>query len=51
MPIAAGGFLYIAIVDLFPEIIKEKKPGKIILNLMAILAGLSIMISSKIFIK
>lgn len=51
MPIAAGGFLYIAIVDLFPEIIKEKKPGKIILNLMAILAGLSIMISSKIFVK
>jgi zinc and cadmium transporter len=50
MPIAAGGFLYIAIVDLVPEIIKEKKPIKIILNLMAILVGLSIMISSKIFI-
>jgi len=34
LPIAAGGFLYIAISDLIPEIFKEKDLRKIIINLI-----------------
>jgi len=47
LPIAAGGFLYIAISDLIPEIFKEKDPKKIMINLLFIIAGLSVLISAK----
>ncbi len=50
LPIAAGGFLYIAIADLIPEIFKEKNLVKIILNLIFILAGLGVLISAKLLI-
>jgi len=48
LPIAAGGFLYIAISDLIPEIFKEKNPRKIIINLLFIIAGLIVLISAKL---
>jgi len=48
LPIAAGGFLYIAISDLIPEIFKEKDLKKIIINLMFIIAGLAVLISAKL---
>jgi zinc and cadmium transporter len=48
LPIAAGGFIYIAVADLIPEIYKEKDPVKIILNLIAITIGLLILISGKL---
>ena len=47
LPLAAGGFLYIAISDLIPEIFKEKDPKKIMINLLFIIAGLSVLISAK----
>jgi zinc and cadmium transporter len=51
LPFAAGGFLYIAITDLIPEILKEKNKKKIFLNLLAILAGLALLLSSKLLIE
>lgn len=50
LPIAAGGFLYIAISDLIPEIFKEKNLGKLVINLVFIILGLSLLISAKLFI-
>jgi len=48
LPIAAGGFLYISINDLIPEIFKEKNPKKIIFHIIAIILGLLLLISAKI---
>ena len=48
--IAAGGFLYIAIGDLIPEIFKEKDIKKAILNILGIILGLLILISAKLLI-
>lgn len=50
LPIAAGGFLYIAVSDLIPEIFKEKNPGKLVINLIFIILGLSLLISAKLFV-
>ncbi len=47
LPIAAGGFLYIAVGDLIPEIFKEKNKIKTIINLMLIILGLLVLISTK----
>jgi zinc and cadmium transporter len=47
LPVAAGGFLYIALGDLIPEVFKEKNKIKMIINLMAIVLGLLVLISSK----
>ncbi len=51
LPISAGGFLYIAISDLIPEIFKEKKRKNIIINLIFIILGISLLLSAKIFIE
>jgi len=50
LPFAAGGFIYIAVMDLIPEIFKEKSKEKLILNILAIILGLLILISSKIIV-
>jgi len=50
MPIAAGGFLYIAIGDLIPEVFKEKNIIKVVLHLLAIVLGLLILLSTKWFV-
>jgi len=50
LPLAAGGFLYIAIMDLIPEIAKEKNPAKLIANIIAIVLGLLILITAKLFV-
>jgi len=47
LPFAAGGFLYIAIMDLIPEIFKESNRVKLTSNLLGILLGLLVLISSK----
>lgn len=47
LPLAAGGFLYIAISDLIPEIFKEKNLSSLIVNLMFIILGLALLISAK----
>lgn len=49
LPIAAGGFLHIAISDLIPEIFKEKDPLKRITNMLIIVAGIVLLLSAKIF--
>tara|TARA_Y100000310_G_scaffold135624_1_gene134490 strand:- start:562 stop:1320 length:759 start_codon:yes stop_codon:yes gene_type:complete len=49
LPIAAGGFLHIAISDLIPEIFKEKDPLKRIINMLIIVAGILILLSAKTF--
>ncbi len=49
LPIAAGGFLYIAINDLFPEVFKEKNIKKIIVHTIAIILGLLLLLSAKVF--
>ena len=43
--IASGGFIYIACTDLIPELHKEVKLGKAIIQLIAILLGITIMAS------
>jgi zinc and cadmium transporter len=50
LPVAAGGFLYIAISDLIPEIFKEKKIKNIIINLIFIISGMILLISAKKFV-
>jgi len=38
--IAAGGFIYIATVDLFPELHKEKSRKKVFFQILAVVAGI-----------
>jgi zinc and cadmium transporter len=49
LPIAAGGFVYVAVQDLIPEIFKEKSMKKIIINIIAIILGLLVLISARLF--
>lgn len=44
IPLTAGGFIYIAASDLIPELHKETKPAKSLLQLLALLAGIGVMI-------
>jgi len=43
LPIAAGGFIYIAIADLIPELQKTKEIRHSILQIVAVLVGVSAM--------
>lgn len=43
LPFTAGGFIYIATADLFPELRKEVSLGKAFLQLLAFFAGLGVM--------
>lgn len=49
LPFAAGGFLYITIFDLIPEIFEEKNKAKTILNIIFIVLGLLLLLSAKYF--
>jgi zinc and cadmium transporter len=51
LPIAAGGFIYIAVMDLIPEIYKEKDKKKRIINLVAVILGLLLLLSAKLFVE
>lgn len=48
IPLTAGGFLYIAAVDLLPPLHKETRPIRSLLQLVAIVAGVAIMAWLKI---
>ncbi|MBR9706230.1 ZIP family metal transporter [Candidatus Pacearchaeota archaeon] len=50
LPFAAGGFIYIALGDLIPEVLKEKDPKRRIINLLSIILGLSILVLAKVFV-
>ena len=43
LPITAGGFIYIASTDLFPELHKEPHAARSALQLLALLAGMGVM--------
>ncbi|MBU3896827.1 MAG: ZIP family metal transporter [Nanoarchaeota archaeon] len=45
LPVAAGGFIYIAGTDLIPELHKETKPIKSLIQLLAMLLGIGIMVA------
>jgi zinc and cadmium transporter len=45
VPIAAGGFIYIAMSDLVPELHKTKHPGQSVLQLVAIGIGILAMVA------
>ncbi|MEK7535015.1 MAG: ZIP family metal transporter [Patescibacteria group bacterium] len=49
IPLTAGGFLYIAAVDLLPPLHKETRPLRSLLQLIAILAGVAVMAWLKIY--
>ncbi len=51
LPIAAGGFMYIAIADLIPEIFREKSKKKMLVNILAIIVGLALLISAKFLVE
>ncbi len=44
LPLAAGGFIYIATADLIPELHKTKKIGQSLLQLLALIAGVILMV-------
>ena len=45
LPIAAGGFIYIAVADLIPELHKTKELKYSILQLFAVIIGIGIMVA------
>ncbi|MDP2605930.1 MAG: ZIP family metal transporter [Deltaproteobacteria bacterium] len=49
IPLTAGGFLYIAAVDLLPPLHKETRPFRSLIQLLAIIAGVAIMAWLKIY--
>jgi len=49
VPFAAGGFIYIAATDLMPELHKETQAKESIIQLLAILMGIGLMSTLKIF--
>jgi zinc and cadmium transporter len=44
LPVAAGGFIYIAGSDLVPELNKELRPSKSIVQMLAIAIGVGLML-------
>jgi zinc and cadmium transporter len=48
LPLAAGGFFYISLFDLLPDVIKEKNKLKLTINIIAIILGMLLLISAKI---
>lgn len=45
LPLAAGGFIYIAGSDLIPELHKEHKPAKSLFQIIGILLGIGVMLA------
>ena len=43
LPLAAAGFIYIAVADLFPEIHKETKMSKSLIQIVSFLIGIALM--------
>lgn len=48
LPLTAGGFIYIAAVDLLPSLQKETRPLRSLIQLVAIVAGVAVMAWLKI---
>jgi|TARA_Y100000310_G_scaffold162257_1_gene162246 zinc and cadmium transporter len=50
LPFAAGGFIYIAVKDLIPEVFKQKTFKQTIINIIAIILGLLLLVSARVFV-
>jgi len=50
LPFAAGGFIYIGASDLIPELHKQESLQKTIVSFALFLAGIALMISTKLFL-
>ena len=50
LPFAAGGFIYIALGDLIPEVFKQENKSKIVINIIAIILGLLVLLSAKLLV-
>ena len=48
LPIAAGGFIYIAFMDLFPELWKGHEGGKRLRHMIFVILGMLILLSAKL---
>lgn len=51
LPIAAGGFLYLVFFDLIPEILEEKNKFKLFINIIFIILGLALLLTTKFLIE
>jgi zinc and cadmium transporter len=49
LPLAAGGFIYVAMSDLVPELHKEPKLSKSVFNFVLFIAGVSFMLFVKLY--
>ena len=45
IPFAAGGFIYIAVADLIPELHREVKVRKSLVQLLSIILGIFVMLA------
>jgi zinc transporter ZupT len=45
LPIAAGGFIYVAVADLIPELQKTKELKYSVVQIIAVVAGISAMVA------
>lgn len=50
LPVAAGGFLYIAAADLVPELHKEHRRGRVVMAFSTFLAGIVLMWAMKLMV-
>jgi zinc and cadmium transporter len=50
LPLAAGHFIYIACVDMVPELHKEKDPGRSAMQLVAMLLGIGVIVAMGMFV-
>ncbi|NWI48602.1 S39A7 protein, partial [Picathartes gymnocephalus] len=44
LPFTAGGFIYLGTVSVLPELLREPRPGQALLQLLALLAGVAMML-------
>ncbi len=51
IPFTAGGFIYIALVDLIPELHKERRPQRLVGHTMTSLLGLALMWWLRVFFE
>ncbi|NXD74747.1 S39A7 protein, partial [Eolophus roseicapillus] len=45
LPFTAGGFIYLGTVSILPELLRDPAPRQALLQLLALLAGVSMMVA------
>jgi zinc transporter ZupT len=48
LALAAGGFLYVALVDLLPELHKQRKPAESLTQFALLFLGLGVLLAAKL---